>query len=163
MVLLISPHFQWAWCERISVHMFVQVQACNCTSTLSVNAPHAYASHSHLRFTLTLTVHTHAYGSHSRLRFTLTLTVHTHAYLPTIWDNPPFNLSALRDNGLLNLLSPLGNKRWNWVGINQLYAGRWETGCFLLWPNPGLISDFWEYIISWKGYICRSWSSFPGQ
>ena len=118
------------------------VQVCTCTSTLSVSAPHAHASHS---------------------RFTLTLIRCTCTYLPTVWDNPPFNLSALGDNGLLNLLSPLGNKRWNWVGINQLYAGRWETGYFLLWPNSGLISDFWEYIISWKGYICRSLSSFPGQ
>ena len=51
-VLLISPHFEWAWHEYTSVHMFVQVQACTCTSTLSDNAPHAYASRS--RFTLTL-------------------------------------------------------------------------------------------------------------
>ena len=45
-VLLISPHFESAWCERISVRMFVQVQACTCNSMLSDNAPHAYASHS---------------------------------------------------------------------------------------------------------------------
>ena len=46
LVLLISPHFEWAWRERISVRMFVQVQASTCTSMLSGNAPHAYASRS---------------------------------------------------------------------------------------------------------------------
>ena len=46
LVLLISPHFECAWRERISVCMFVQVQACTCTSMLSSNAPHAYASRS---------------------------------------------------------------------------------------------------------------------
>ena len=38
-VLLISPHFESVWRGRISVRMFVQVQACTCASTLSGNAP----------------------------------------------------------------------------------------------------------------------------
>ena len=43
-----SPRFERAWCEHISMCMFVQVQPCTCTSMLSGNAPHAHASLSRL-------------------------------------------------------------------------------------------------------------------
>ena len=37
----VSLRMSVAW--HISMHMFVQVQACTCASMLSVNAPHVYA------------------------------------------------------------------------------------------------------------------------